>query len=113
MPRTATSGPRVVCSARWQCHVPHVPSRRNADAWRLPEIDGHERKTLECLVQDFRSTGLDEETVRAQLQGNTQTAEVNDGFRFCPIEIDDSWLDAVGCSSRPLRTATRLRREWT
>jgi hypothetical protein len=60
------------------------------------EIDGPEPKTREGLVPDFRYPGMDEEAVRARLQCNTRTAEVDDGFRFCPIEIDDSWLDAVG-----------------
>jgi hypothetical protein len=47
------------------------------------EIDGPEPKTREGLVQGFRSTGLDEEAVRAQLHCHTRTAEVDDGFRFC------------------------------
>lgn len=94
--------------------------RRLALTPRGLEIDGHERKTLERMVQDFRSPGLgDREVVErmlAGLQGYTWAVEVDEGDSglasapgprqegtrgadggcgFCPIETDDSWLDAA------------------
>jgi hypothetical protein len=84
------------------------------------EIDGPEKETLEHLVQDFRTTGLDDQEVLqrmlARLQGYTWAAEINEdepgraadpgsrpatprgaagGIQLSPLEIDDSWLDAV------------------
>jgi hypothetical protein len=81
------------------------------------EIDGPEKEALRRLVRDFRSTSRDDEEVLwrmlDRLQDYTWGAEVDEGepgravalgteagagggVRFCPIEIDDSWLDAAG-----------------